>query len=616
MTIGASVIDKNKVSFNIWAPRVNELSVRIVSGSRKGDIPLEKDPMGYFRCSEVNACAGDRYLYLLNGNAAYPDPASRFQPDGVHGPSEIVDPAEFKWRDNDWKGLPLEDYLIYELHVGTFTEEGTFKAAISKLDYLCELGVTAIEIMPVSQFPGNRNWGYDGVYHFAPQNTYGGPVGLKTLVDACHRNGIAVILDVVYNHLGPEGNYLSQFGHYFTERYKTPWGDAVNYDGPYSDEVRRYFISNALFWISEYHIDALRVDAIHGIFDFSARHILQELGEAVHKEAKVLGRKIFVFPESDLNDVRIINPVEMGGYGLDAQWNDDYHHVLHTLITGERRGYYEDFGEINQLKKALTEGFVYSGQFSAHRKRRHGSSSKDRDARQFIVFSQNHDQVGNRMTGDRLSQTQSVEKLKLTAGAVILSPYIPLLFMGEEYAETAPFQYFVSHSDESLIEAVRKGRLNEFSSFRWEGDVPDPQDSKTHQNSKVSSELHGIGVHKYIFEYYKAIIRLRKEVPALSNLIRGNIEVRVFNNEFGIHVRRWFKDNEVFYVYNFSDKGINADLTISKGRWFKLLDSSTEKWGGSGKDSEPCIESSGKVINLNINPHSVILYSNKLREGL
>ncbi|MCC6543471.1 MAG: malto-oligosyltrehalose trehalohydrolase [Nitrospirae bacterium] len=610
LDLGASAIDNGRVSFNVWAPRINELSVRMVSGKGKGDISLKKDSFGYFKAIALDISAGDRYLYVQKGGNAYPDPASRFQPEGVHGPSEIVNPEEFRWSDSKWMGLSLEDYLIYELHVGTFTEEGTFEAVISKMAYLRDLGITAIELMPVSQFPGNRNWGYDGVYHFAPQNSYGGPAGLKMLIDACHRNGLAVILDVVYNHLGPEGNYLNQFGYYFTERYKTPWGDAINYDGPFSDDVRKYIISNALYWISEYHFDALRVDAIHGIFDFSARHILQELGDAVHREADALGRKAYVIPESDLNDVRVISPEDIGGYGLDAQWNDDYHHVIHTLITGEHSGYYEDFGQIEQLKKALTEGFVYSGQYSSFRRRRHGSSARDREAKQFIVFSQNHDQVGNRMKGDRLSLTQSIEKLKLAAAAVVLSPYIPLLFMGEEYGETAPFQYFVSHSDEALIDAVRKGRSEEFSSFRWEGDIPDPQDITTFKSSKINSELHRIaGSHRFLFKYYKEVIRLRKELPALSNLIRENTDIKVIPSEKGIYIRRWFKDNDLFYVFNFSDDCLKTKLNLSKGLWYKLLDSSSEEWGGRGGISDQSIESNESAITITINPHSVILFN-------
>ena len=334
--------------------------------------PVQMNPseLGYFDVTVSGTEPGARYRYVLDGQKERPDPASRFQPEGVHGPSEVIDPEAFQWSDDRWTGVPFHQLIIYELHVGTFTKEGTFQAIIPFLEYLRnDLGITAIELMPVAQFPGRRNWGYDGVYPFAVQASYGGSEGLKTFVNTCHQKGIAVVLDVVYNHLGPEGNYLGDFGPYFTDRYKTPWGCAINYDGPESDEVRVYFINNALYWVTEFHIDALRLDAIHGIFDFSACHILRELTAAVHAQADRLGRAIHVIAESDLNDVRVISPIAEGGYGLDGQWNDDFHHALHTVLTGERRGYYEDFGRLDQLATALCEGYVYSGQRSSFRRR-------------------------------------------------------------------------------------------------------------------------------------------------------------------------------------------------------------------------------------------------------
>jgi maltooligosyltrehalose trehalohydrolase len=605
--IGANYLGNRSCEFIVWAPLLKDVSLKIVSPSER-IMPMEMDNKGYWKVTADGVSPGALYFYRIENKIDRPDPASRFQPEGVHGHSQVIDPNEFHWGDDDWKGIDLKDFIIYELHAGTFTKEGTFEAVIPYLDYLKDLGITAIELMPVAQFPGSRNWGYDGVYLFAPQNSYGGPNGLKALVNACHKKGFAVILDVVYNHLGPEGNYLSNFGPYFTNRYKTLWGDAVNLDGPFSDEVRRFFISNALYWITEYHIDALRLDAIHGIYDFGARHLLQELGEIVHQNADALNRKIYVIAESDLNDVRVINPVEIGGYGLDAQWNDDFQHSLHTLTTGENKGYYEDFGEMWHLEKAYKEGFVYSGEYSKYRKRRHGSSTKDRPAHQFIVFSQNHDQVGNRAMGDRLSQTQSSEKLKLAAGIVILSPYIPLLFMGEEYGETSPFQYFVSHSDEALIEAVRKGRKEEFSSFQWQGEIPDPQSETTFLNSKISIELHREGRHNILFKFYKELIRLRKEVPALSNLNKENMEVKGFEEQMALVVRRWFKDDVVLCIYNFDEKDVRIKLMIPEGVWKKILDSSSEEWEGSGGLSEEKIESHGSEALISIKPHSFLLY--------
>ncbi|MEW6410017.1 MAG: malto-oligosyltrehalose trehalohydrolase [Nitrospirota bacterium] len=607
MNIGANYLGNGRCEFVVWAPLLKDVAVKVMSLTERM-MPMEKDSRGYWEIVVDGVFPGTFYLYRLEDEMERTDPASRCQPEGLHGPSQIIDPNEFQWTDDDWKGIPLNDFIIYELHVGTFTKEGTFEAIIPYLDYLKKLGITAIELMPVAQFPGTRNWGYDGVHLFAPQNSYGGQSGLKTLVNASHKKGLAVILDVVYNHLGPEGNYLGKFGPYFTNRYKTPWGDAINFDGHYSDEVRWFFIENALYWITEYHIDTLRIDAIHGIFDFSAKHFLQELGEAVRKQAEVLVRNIYVIAESDLNDVRVINPIETGGYGIDAQWNDDFHHSLHTLITGENNGYYEDFGKIWHLEKAYREGFVYSGEYSRFRKRGHGSSSKDRPAHQFIVFSQNHDQVGNRAMGDRLSQIQSLEKLKLAAGVVILSPYIPLLFMGEEYGETAPFQYFVNHSDEVLIEAVRKGRREEFSSFQWQGEIPDPQDESTFLNSKINIELHRKGRHNILFKFYKELIRLRKEVPALFNLSKENMEVKGFEEEKVLYVRRCFKDDEIFCLFNFGEKNTKVKLTLPEGLWERIIDSSSKEWGGDGVLSEEKIKSRGSGFIAGINPHSFVLY--------
>lgn len=591
----------------MWAPLIKDVTVKFISPSEQV-VPMEKIDKGYWKSVVKNVFPGSLYFYRLEDKIDRPDPASRFQPDGIHGPSQIIDPNAFLWGDDDWKGIPLKNFIIYELHVGTFTKGGTFESIISYLDYLKELGITAIELMPVAQFPGNRNWGYDGVYPFAPHNSYGGPHGLKTLVNACHKEGLAVILDVVYNHLGPEGNYLNNFGPYFTDKYKTPWGDAINFDGPYSDEVRRFFIVNALYWITEYHFDALRIDAIHGIFDFSAKHFLQDLGESVQKQAKALDRNVYIIPESDLNDVRLINPIEVGGYGLDAQWNDDFHHSLHTLLTGENAGYYEDFGTIGHMEKAFREGFVYSGQYSNFRKRKHGSSSKNRPAHQFVVFSQNHDQVGNRLAGDRLTSRQSLEKLKLAAGVVILSPFIPLLFMGEEYGEKSPFQYFVSHSDEDLIEAVRNGRREEFASSQWEGEIPDPQAESTFLNSKIHIELRHHGEHEILFEFYKKLIELRKEIPSLRNLNNETMEVKGFKEEKTLFLRRWFRDDEVFCIYNFNNKKVKTVLKIPEGIWNKILDSSSREWGGSGGSAEHKIESFGSEILLTLTSHSFVLY--------
>jgi len=604
---GANYHGSGRCTFTVWAPFLNRVDLKIVSPAERL-CPMERDSAGYWKAELNNISPGTRYLYRLDDEQDRPDPASRSQPDGVHGPSEVIDPCGFSWTDAAWKGVALRDYIIYELHTGVFTREGTFEAIIPYLDYLKELGVTALEIMPVAQFPGSRNWGYDGVYPCAVQNSYGGPDGLKALVDACHGKGLAVILDVVYNHLGPEGNYLWAYGPYFTDRYRTPWGQAVNFDGPYSDEVRRYFTDNALFWITEYHFDALRLDAVHGIYDFSARHILRDLSDAAGRQAEALGRRIYVIAESDLNDARVIASAGSGGYGLDAQWNDDFHHCLHTLLTGEKSGYYEDFGAMRQIEKAFREGFVYSGEYSGYRKRKHGSPSGGLPAHRFIVFSQNHDQVGNRAGGDRPGRTQSLEKLRLAAGVVLLSPFIPLLFMGEEYGETAPFQYFVSHSDKDLIKAVRKGRRDEFSSFGWAGEVPDPQAEGTFLNSKLDTGLHLQGAHAALFGFYRELIRLRKEVPALSDPSRDSMEAGCFEKDKVLYVRRRAEADEVICIYNFNSEDAHAGLMVPEGSWTRVLDSSMKDWGGDGALSADRIESQGAEIRLKVKNHAFVLY--------
>jgi maltooligosyltrehalose trehalohydrolase len=605
--LGASFLGNGRCRFLVYAPLADRVEVRILS-PRAQARSLSRDERGYHQGVLEDVAPGDLYVYRLDGKKERPDPASRFQPMGVHGPSQVVDPGAFRWEIPDWSGLPLEAYILYELHVGAFTPEGTFDAVIPRLDTLKDLGVTAIELMPVAQFPGNRNWGYDGAYPFAAQNSYGGPVGLQKLVDACHLRGMAVTLDVVYNHLGPEGNYLADFGPYFTDRYRTPWGAAVNFDGPHSDEVRRFFLENALSWLSDFRMDALRIDAIHGIMDFSAYPFLAELADAVRGLASRENRKIHLIPESDLNDVRAISPREKGGIGLDAQWNDDFHHALHALLTGERDGYYRDFGSLEDLAKAHSEGFVYSGQYSAYRKRRHGSSSRDVPAWRLVVFSQNHDQAGNRPGGERLSRLVSFEALKLAAGLVLLSPFLPLLFMGEEYGETAPFLYFISHSDAPLIEAVRKGRKEEFAALRWEGEPPDPQDEDTFLRSRLDHGLSGEGHHRVLREYYRELVRLRKGHPVLSRLSKEDMEVTACGKEKVLLVRRWNGAAQTAAACHFGDSTVNVRLSLPSGIWENLLDSSEKRWGGSGSAIPEKLDPR-EEISLSLNPGAFVLLS-------
>ncbi|MGH7794201.1 MAG: malto-oligosyltrehalose trehalohydrolase [Candidatus Binatia bacterium] len=578
-TIGATYLGQDACRFRVWAPAIVPVGVRLLASDRL--IPLEKTGRGYHEAIVEDVAPGALYLFHLGQDKQRPDPASRFQPQGVHGPSAVID-AQFSWEDAGWSGLPLSDYIIYELHVGTFTPAGTFEAIIPYLDYLGELGVTALELMPVAQFPGERNWGYDGAYPFAAQNSYGGPERFKKLVNACHRRGLAVVLDVVYNHLGPEGNYFSDFAPYFTDRYRTPWGAAINFDGPDSDEVREYFIQNALYWLGEFHVDALRLDAVHAILDHSPFTFLEELSIEVHREANRHNRQMFLIAESADDNARLLRARERGGYELDGQWNDDFHHCLRTLLTGERSGYYQDYGDLGQLVKAYREGFVYSGAYSPFRKRRHGTSSHDIAARKFVVFSQNHDQVGNRMRGDRLTQAVSFDQLKLAAGLVILAPFIPLLFMGEEYGETAPFPFFVSHSDPELIEAVRRGRRAEFAAFEWQGEVPDPQAEATFLSAKLHHELRNEGEHKVLLAFYRKLIRLRKTVPPLVRADKDHMEVTGHANQKIVAVERWWAEDRALMLANLSEAEQSVEVTLVGGRWRKVIDSAAPKWRGPG----------------------------------
>ena len=576
--------------FLVWAPRARRVELDVIApqAQRHSMAPCGD---GYFALTLERVAAQSLYRFTLfqqtgakrqDASLQRADPASRFQPQGVHGPSQIVADG-FPWRDTGWNGPRLEDYIIYELHVGTATPEGTFEALIPLLPVLRDFGITALELMPVAEFPGERNWGYDGVCPYAVHHAYGGPTGLKRLVDACHCNGLAVIMDVVYNHLGPEGNYLADFGPYFTHAHTTPWGSAVNLDGPYSDHVRRYFLENARYWISDCHLDALRVDAVHGMFDFSAQPFLSQLTRQVHAHAQQQQRNIYCFAESDLNDTRVIRPVKDGGYGFDAQWNDDFHHALHSLLTGESKGYYADFGSLDHLAKAWQCGFVYDGRYSVARKRRHGNDARHISPSKFIVFAQNHDQVGNRMHGERLSHLVGLEQTKLAAASVLLSPYIPLLFMGEEYGEPAPFAYFVSHTDPDLVEAVRKGRRDEFSAFGWEDEPPDPQSLQTFRNSKLTRHLSTRpGAHRTLYAFYGELIRLRQSLPALSRLHRGGFSVTLKDTTGLLGVGRKHGRSEVYMLFNFSPEGNDTEAILPPGQWRKKLDTADQYWSGPG----------------------------------
>jgi len=609
LRLGASLLGEGRARFVVWAPLARKVELHLLD-PRETLVPMELGEQGHHHAVVDGVEPGDLYLYRLDEGRERPDPASRFQPQGVHGPSQVVG-LHFNWEDAGWLGSPLQDYVIYELHVGTFTPEGTFDALIPHLDMLRELGITAVELMPVAQFPGARNWGYDGVYPFAVQNSYGGVDGLMRLVNACHKLGLAVVLDVVYNHRAPEGSYLGEFGPYFSDGHETPWGTAFNFDGPHSGEVRQFLIENALYWVTEFHIDALRLDAVHAIVDHSMVPFVKELTEAVHQRAEELDRRIHVIAESDLNDPRLVRLPEAGGYGLDAQWNEDFHRSLHTLLTGERAGYYQDFGGLAELVKAFSEGFVYSGQYSRYRGCRHGGSSRDVPAPKLVVFAQNHDAVGNRMLGERLSQLVPFEGLKLAAAVVLLSPFLPLLFMGEEYGETAPFQYFISHSDAELVEAVRRGRCEEFEAFAWKGAPPDPQDEGTFLRSRLNQDLRQKGNHRALREFYRELLRVRKDLLALASLSKEEMEVFGFEEERVLFVRRWSGDSEVFAVFNFGDAEATVVVSVPEGGWRKLLDSADERWQGKGSPLPPVLRSEGEAA-LRLSPKALALF---VKEG-
>uniref|UniRef100_C6E8R0 Malto-oligosyltrehalose trehalohydrolase n=1 Tax=Geobacter sp. (strain M21) TaxID=443144 RepID=C6E8R0_GEOSM len=615
--LGATVLKEGGTRFRVWAPKSQTVNLLILSGKAAGAVPMQQEEMGYYSATVAGVADGDRYLYQLDNGKTFPDPVSRYQPDGVHEPSQVVDPDLFEWGDDGWTGIPLEQYRIYEIHVGTFTKEGTFEAAIPFLDYLVELGITAVEIMPVSQCPGKRNWGYDGVFHFAPQSSFGGPDGLKRLVNACHRKGLAVLLDVVYNHFGPEGNYLWDFGHYFTDKYRTPWGRAMNLDGAYSDSVLEFFFLNAGYWINEFRFDGLRLDAVDWIFDQTPKPLLQRLAEEVHLHRGRLGREIFLFAENDTNDARLIKPPQQCGFGLDAQWCDNFHHALRTLLTRETTGYYEDFGQFSQMVKTYEEAFVFTGEYSHYRKRRQGGPAKDRPTSQFVVFSQNHDQVGNRKCGDRLSGSLPVGQLLLVAGVVILSPYIPLLFMGEEYGEKAPFHYFIDHSDPELVELVRKGKHEEHASGVCEGEIPDPAAEETFLESKIDLVGEKVGEQAVILEFYRKLFSLRSTLPALQVFQREQMEVSGLPRQKVLCFRRWSGGNSVLCLFSFNNMQQEIPLRLSEGKWEKLLDSSAKQWLGPGEEAPGKVEVTGEPgeIPVSINPYSVVVYAADLTGG-
>jgi maltooligosyltrehalose trehalohydrolase len=524
---------------------------------------MESRAEGWFELEVVEAGAGTTYRFSLDGAEAFPDPRSPWQPEGIGGPSRVVDHSAFAWTDAEWRGAPpawLAEGAIYEAHIGTFSPEGTFDGAVGRLDHLTALGVRALEIMPVAEFPGSRGWGYDGVFLYAPHHAYGGPEGLKRLVDACHSRGLGVILDVVYNHLGPDGNVLERYGPYFTDRYQTPWGKAVNLDGAWSDEVRRFFIDNALMWLADYHIDALRIDAVHAIVDTSARHFLEQLATETEELAGALRRPLVLVAESDLNDPRVVRARSLGGYGLDAVWNEDFHHALHAVLTAERDGYYADFGTLEAVAACLERGAYYDGRYSRFRKRSHGRPPGDLPGRRFVGFLQNHDQVGNRAMGERSAALMSLGCLKIGAALLVCAPFIPMLFQGEEWGASTPFLYFTDHRNFELGVAVREGRRREFAAFGWDPEtIPDPQDPGTFELSKLDwGELDKVP-HAELLDWHRRLLELRRLLPDLRDDRMDRVRVDYSEKQRWLRVRR----GSVQILANLSDEPATLDIQVA-----------------------------------------------------
>ncbi|MFJ7750407.1 malto-oligosyltrehalose trehalohydrolase [Arthrobacter sp. NPDC097144] len=549
-----------RTNFDVWAPKASTMT--LVADGRK--LSMSRGDNGWWHVQHAELTEDVDYGYLIDdAQTPVPDPRSRRQPDGVHGLSRTFDPDQYRWNDAGWVSPGLDGEAIYEMHIGTFTPEGTLDAAIGKLDYLVDLGVRYVELLPVNAFNGTHNWGYDGVLWYAVQETYGGPEAYQRFVDAAHQAGLGVIQDVVYNHLGPSGNYLPMFGPYLTEGKSNTWGDSLNLDGPLSDTVRQYIVDNVLMWFRDYHVDGLRLDAVHALHDERAVHILEEIAVETEKCALELGKPLFLIAESDLNDPRLITPRDAGGYGLDGQWSDDFHHAAHTNLTGENGGYYEDFDSMGALAKVLTEGFFHNGTFSSFRGRCHGRPL-DKDtvsSRQLVVATQNHDQIGNRAAGDRLSASLSYPQLALASVLNLTSPFTPMLFMGEEFGASTPWQFFTSHPEPELGKATAEGRLLEFERMGWDPDtVPNPQDPSTFSNSKLDWSEADQGDHAKLHDLYRQLLTLRRDRPDLTNPDLGSVEVEY--DEVG----RWLvlQRGETAVALNFSDAPREVPVPFSE----------------------------------------------------
>lgn len=569
------VLTKDGADITVWAPNAKEVVYK-----PKGDgtaIGLKKGRFGYWHGSSTATVAGMLYHIMIDGRE-FPDPASRSQPEGVHGPSQVVE-LNFEWEEGNYVAPDLKDFIIYELHVGTFSPSHDFEGIVQRLDYLKDLGINAIEIMPIAQFPGERNWGYDGVFPFAVQYSYGGAKGLQRLVNACHQKGIAVILDVVYNHFGPEGNYLPAFAPYFTDKYHTPWGSAINFDDAWCNGVRDMVLHNVRMWFKDFHIDALRLDAAHAIKDLGARHILQDIRIETDRWKAQSGTNHYLIAECDLNDPRFLEPTDRNGLGMHAQWVDEFHHALRVACGEEQKGYYSDFNGVEDLAKAFSGAYVYDGNYSVHRQKFFGRPADGFPGEQFVVFSQNHDQVGNRMLGQRSIQLYGSDKCRLMAFAVMVSRFIPMLFMGEEWGARQPFLYFVSHSDKELVEAVREGRKKEFSDFHGEQEMPDPQATETFDRCILDWDEKERDGHQHLLRYYKALIAFRRTNQVLRKAKREDLRVAYDADKETILLTLSHENETLYCLLNFSAS--TQQIDIGEGiSGHKIFDTNDQLWGG------------------------------------
>jgi maltooligosyltrehalose trehalohydrolase len=582
--LGPSIPDRagDKITFKVFAHNRSGVRLQIKQNGHLREVAMKLEQPHFFSTAVEGFGREPLYRFILEGEeGACPDPYSHYQPEGVHGFSQVVDHAAYSWGDETWPGINWPEAILYELHIGAFSEAGTFRGAVDKLDSLLELGINTVEVMPATQTPGRWNWGYDGANLFSVNHNYGTPDDFKYFVDSCHRKGLAVLLDVVYNHFGPEGNYLSLFGPYFTDKYDTAWGAAVNYDDGGCEIVREMVLQNVRHWVELYHLDGLRLDAVHAIHDQSPRHILQEVAETARELSASLKRKIVIIAETDENNVKVINAASEGGFGIDAQWMDDFHHTVHTALTGEGSGYYQDYGDFKGLEKVF-RNYLYTGEYSGFWKKKRGTDGSASPGHQFVVAIQTHDQVGNRANGERLSKLVDFSYLKAAAGLLFTAPYIPMLFMGEEYAEENPFLFFTDYIDPELKQAVSEGRKKEFADFGWD-DVPDPEIDGTFHASRLTPREQWTERQQQIFACYRGLIRLRKEHPALQKPDKEAVKIKADPKRRLVVIERSGGGRRVTAYVNLGEEG----TTIEPLPGPVIFNSEAPRYGGRvGSDSE------------------------------